>query len=460
MSEALNNILDTLGTIYSGVEPFLVKLIISAALVLAGVILIVNLHKAGFLRGNTLGIIAAALLLIGAVKNIFEAFVHRGTLSLFWLQALDIVLFAMVLVFIGFSIKTRLIVGGVAELAYARKKLAQQERWMRIMQEHISDGLAIYSNDGKLLYINPAAIRLLNGEGWEIFNIDVTFSEMHQPWPELLTLRTSALRGEGKLAKIEIEGTPGHRRVLEVRLSPVLSRLGRTMAICATYRDITEVERLEKAKEEFVQIASHELRTPLTAVKGFLSLLKNDRYGKLNGEQVRLIDTAVFASSRLSKLVDNLLMVARIEESKVQLNEGVVEIEEVISSVVQELAGEADRCLISLKTLPPGRKIPQIVGDREKIYHVLSNLISNAVKYTPEGGHVFVEPKVRDNHVEISVSDTGIGIEKKDLERLFRKFERIDTARAVRVGGSGLGLIIVKSFTELHGGQVTVQSRV
>lgn len=217
---------------------------------------------------------------------------------------------------------------------------------------------------------------------------------------------------------------------------------------------------VEKNQRELIQIASHELRTPLTAVRGFLALLQMDKYGKLTPKQSEFIQKAILASGRLSRLIDELLIISRVEDNGVNLNLEKISVEELVNLAVQELTGEADRCNIALRVLMPADKLPEITADREKMFHVITNLTANAIKYSPKGGHVFIEPRVRGGKLEISVSDTGVGIAQEDFRKLFQKFERLKNKDTRQVSGTGLGLAIVKSFMELHGGGVSVNSRV
>lgn len=217
----------------------------------------------------------------------------------------------------------------------------------------------------------------------------------------------------------------------------------------------------EKSQRELVQIASHELRAPVTAIRGFLALLEREKYGRLTTKQREFVSKAMLASARLSKLIDDLLVVSRLDDkNKLDLNLEAINVDELINLAVAELAGEADRCNVSLRILSPSNGIPAITADRQKLFQVIINLIANAIKYSPRGGHVFIEPKANGSRLEINVSDTGVGIAERDFERLFQKFERLKNKETAATSGTGLGLVIVKSFVELHGGGVSVNSRV
>ncbi len=438
----------------------LVTFILAVGFGAAALLLLVNLYRNGFLRGNILGVAVSVVFLATAITFFSHIFLTQSSGFSYWLYVSVNILLAMAIYgFILLSLKSRFVIGGYHALAAARKALAQHERWMQIMQESMTDGLAVFSTNGNLLYINPAALNLLAvSETTMTRRANMMFGIGYKTDLEIADFKLRVLKKHEVKSQIVMNAGTEHEKVVEVKLSPVISKLRRVIAITATYRDVTELYELERAKQEFIQIASHELRTPLTAVRGYLSLLQMDRYGKLSAKQRELIDKAFFASARLSKLVDNLLVVARIEENRVVFMPELVDLDKIVDTVVQELAGEADRCSINLRRLTNVKKLPEILADKEKLEQIITNLVGNAIKYTPAGGHIFVETRLKNGNIELSVSDTGVGIAKSDLVKLFRKFERIKNQRSVQVGGSGLGLVIVKSFTEMHGGKVTVSS--
>jgi len=433
--------------------------ILAAGYILAGLVLLTNLYRNGFLRGNLLGIGAALVFAATALTYLPQIFLEsKGNWH--WLEAVSAIIgFVAIYGFILLSLKNRFIIGGYRALEAARQQLRQQERWMQIMQENMTDGLAVFGRNGRLLYINPAALKLLNITDLAMRDhARIMFGLGYKTDIEADALIAQVLRGNDVSTRLVAAEGPNQGQIIEVRLSPVYSRLRKVIAVAASYRDVTQIHNLDRAKEEFIQIASHELRTPLTAVKGFISLLGMSRYGDMTKKQKQIVGKALASCVRLSKLVDNLLLVARIEESKSAYNPQLLDIDEIIKQVVQELAGEADRCGIKLMALPSARKLPPISGDREKMEQIITNLVGNAIKYTPEGGQVFIETRLKQGEIELKVIDTGVGIAESDLSKLFHKFQRIRNNRSVGVGGSGLGLVIVKSFAEMHGGRVSVNS--
>jgi len=459
MSAFFTNIDLTFLNIFALTPTSIGVLVVGLLFIVAGLVLVGNLYRYGITRGNKFGISAAIIFLAAGLRNVFYAYINNADQEQVVLTyIINGLVVAAVLVFIVISWKFKFVIGGYDALIAARQQLQDQERWMKLMHENMSDGLAVYSTTGKLLYINPAAAKLLHITG-SIYReenklLDSNFLQMVNSGE----IKKRVLKGETVSTRLPVNYKTNEESVLEVKLSPVYGRLKKIIAITAVYRDITEMYKLEKSKEEFIQVASHELRTPLTAARGFLSLSKMPKYGELSGQQKDLVDKALFAMTKLSKLIDNILLVARIEESHMAFKPEQINPEEIINNVVEEMIGEAARCNINLKVLWPKEKLPQILADKDKLYHVISNLVSNAIKYTPDGGHVFIEPKVGAGNLEISITDTGVGIAKEDIAKLFNKFERINNTRSIKVGGSGLGLVIVKSYTELHGGQVKVNS--
>ena len=317
----------------------------------AGFMLVINLYRNGYLRGNILGIAASVIFFVTGLTYFSQIFSNSTKGLPPWLSGLiGLIAVGVIYGFIVLSFKNKFVIGGYQALAAARQQLRQQERWMQIMQENMRDGLAVFSLDGDLRYVNPAALRLLeiNEQAMQA-RPNMMFGLGHKAEHEVEEIKTKVLRGQVMGAEIVTNRADGSERIIEVQLSRVRKKVGRPIGLIAVYRDITERVGLERAKEEFTQIASHELRTPLTAVKGFLSLLQMDRYGPLQEKQKELIDKADQAARRLSRLVDNLLVVARLEESRVSFNPEAVDIAELVQNVTQELAGEADRCAIDLK---------------------------------------------------------------------------------------------------------------
>jgi signal transduction histidine kinase len=217
-----------------------------------------------------------------------------------------------------------------------------------------------------------------------------------------------------------------------------------------------EVERLQS---EFLSVVSHELRTPLTSIKGFVDLLLDGDAGEINEEQEEYLRIVQQNTDRLLALINDLLDISRIEFEHIELDRRSLSVQEIVQASASMLGPEiqAKSQTLSVAVAPA---LPPIVGDRDRLLQALNNLLSNAQKYTPAGGAIQVEARRDDGWVRISVSDNGIGISPGDQERLFTRFFRVDNSLTREVGGTGLGLALVKAIVELHGGRVSVVSLV
>lgn len=219
----------------------------------------------------------------------------------------------------------------------------------------------------------------------------------------------------------------------------------------------TELHRLDTAKSEFISIASHQLRTPLTAIKGFVSLLLEGAYGRLEPSVADTLNKVYLANARLVNLVENLLNISRIEAGRIQYQFAPTRLEDILTELHELFILAAHEKGIRLGITLPKTPLPMLSLDGAKIREVISNMIDNSIKYT-ERGEVLIVAEQQGNKVVVTVSDTGVGIDPEDLPHLFKKFERGKDAAQVNVSSTGLGLYVGKSFTEAHGGTIRAES--
>ena len=223
----------------------------------------------------------------------------------------------------------------------------------------------------------------------------------------------------------------------------------------------TKLKELDKLKDEFVYIASHELRTPMTAIKNYLWLVLHKDEAKLNGKIRGYLIRAYVSTERLIKLVKDLLTVSRIEGNRLALSFQPVDIYGLCKSVRDMLVINATQEKVKL-ILKPREDVLKVSADRDRITEVLQNLISNAIKYTPPDGTVTMDIEKKNRDAVVHFADTGPGIAKTDIPRLFQKFGRLEHSykKIGEAGGTGLGLYISKQIVEAHGGKIWVESTV
>ncbi|MCL4386993.1 ATP-binding protein [Patescibacteria group bacterium] len=217
---------------------------------------------------------------------------------------------------------------------------------------------------------------------------------------------------------------------------------------------------LDKMKDEFLSIASHELRTPMTAIKSYVWLLLNDEKEKLTGEQKTHLEKTYDSVERLIKLVNDMLNVSRIQSGRIKVDPKLTDIEKISEDVISEMLPRASETKIKL-SLKKEAKIANVVADPDKTKEILINLIGNSLKFTPKNGSITIGLSVKNGAALVKVSDTGAGLKKEDIPKLFQKFGivgRNDFLTKQNVQGTGLGLYISKSIVELQGGKMWVES--
>lgn len=290
---------------------------------------------------------------------------------------------------------------------------------------------------------------------------------------DLLSLIRRALRGEEGLGTDVTIGIV-QPRTFSVTATPVQAlesgpsggsstaardaEAGKPSGAVVVLHDVTELRRLERVRQDFVANVSHEFKTPLTAIQGFAETLLS---GAINDPQNnrRFIEIVRDHATRLARLTDDLLKLARIEAGKLDLEFYPVGVPELIERCAETTLLKASRKHIALEIdVPPA--LPDVRGDPALLHDVLQNLLDNAVQYTSAGGHIRVSAATEKREAVITVADTGIGIPLADQERIFERFYRVDAARSREAGGTGLGLSIARHIVEAHGGRLWVESEV
>ena len=217
-----------------------------------------------------------------------------------------------------------------------------------------------------------------------------------------------------------------------------------------------QLEVASQHKSEFLANMSHELRTPLNAIIGFSEVLSERMFGELNEKQEEYLKDIYASGTHLLSLINDILDLSKIEAGRMELELSDFDLPTAIENALTLVRERAGRRSIALRTVIDER-LGQMRGDERKVRQVVLNLLSNAIKFTPEGGRIEVQAAPKDGLVEVSVSDTGVGIAQEDQEAVFEEFRQVGTA-AKKVEGTGLGLTLCRKFVELHGGRIWVKS--
>lgn len=309
----------------------------------------------------------------------------------------------------------------------------------------MTDGVCAFDRDGKIIQMNLAAERLLGRE----YSPDLNYREM---FGDLLAFSEVHFMKSQDLHEFSFE-------VGEYALSVFIAPFGdndREGGVMAVIHDITEQTKLERVRREFVANVSHELRTPLTNIKSYSETLCDNE--DIDRETARnFLGVIMKESDRMTRIVSDLLTLSRYDYGSEALQPSEVSVGKVLQRVYQAMYLEGVKRELDL-TLDVAEGIPTVFWDSDKIEQVIVNVVSNAIKYTPDGGKIRIEARREGDRIAISVSDTGVGVPEADLGRIFERFYRVDKARSRAAGGSGLGLTIAKEIVERHGGTIVIQS--
>jgi len=356
--------------------------------------------------------------------------------------------------------------------------LRRSEADHRAIFERSPIGIVRISGDGELLEANPALLIMLEHD----------LDAMRNAWPDLLRAYDQAaarhrlpplLAGIAAGGSVQVRTATGSAKWLWLQLTAtsIPDSNGRPEHLLLMVEDVTTVretsdqlaealesqrsananlEKLDRTKTEFLSIVSHEFRTALTGIQGFSELIRD---GGLEADEVRAYGGYIFNDAdRINRLIGDMLDLDRMESGRMSMRTGDVDINEVLTEAMAR-AGTAAGSPVEFKAdLDP--RLPIVVGDRDRLIQVVSNLVNNAVKYSPDGGTVTLSTRSEGGFALVSVADTGLGIPQDEIGHVFERFRRVRSGAAQSIPGTGLGLTIVKQIVEMHGGKIWVESAV
>lgn len=331
----------------------------------------------------------------------------------------------------------------------------------------LAEGLVVVDNEGKIQMMNPAAEKLLGMGQTEGLGVPIGQSLKAE---HIVALTKGPLLDESNevTKEIAVQSIDDEtRKILQASSAVIENEQGQTVGMVAVLSDVTKQKKLDEMKSKFVAHVSHELRTPLLAIEQSLQILMAKETGAPSPEQEKFLEIAERNISRLSRLVNDLLDVAKIEAGEMKVKPISFKMCDLVHHVVDTVRGWAESKKIKLEERMPAADI-EVEADPDRLIQVVTNLLGNAVKFTPDGGKITLEvdPTHREAQISeepsiaISVQDTGVGIPPEDQERIFRKFEQGNLPPPSEgVGSTGLGLTIAKEIVELHKGKIWVESK-
>ena len=335
----------------------------------------------------------------------------------------------------------------------------EREKLTRIFGR-LKDGVAAFDENGVMLHINPSAYRLLGLSDEPELSFDRFTEKLGMPEITAAILGSSAVIN---IAQYTLRRPNAEDRILDVSFN-VFPYDKDKNGYLVVLQDITERALLEKSRQEFIANVSHELRTPLTSIKGATEIVLEDE--EMPEEmRKRFLSIVMNESDRMTRIVKDLLVLSRLENRRMSWKLSRFRIYDMLETVCDALHSEAAEHSHTLTFHADPEKTDIIAADKERLEQVVTNVIGNSIKYTPNGGKidVFLSPTdetdgTRKYAYKIEVRDNGIGIPEENIPHLFERFYRVDKARNSDVGGTGLGLSIAKEIVDAHHGKICVTS--
>lgn len=343
------------------------------------------------------------------------------------------------------------------EIAWNKyNKILSEKKQTEAVIRSIAEGLVVVDSAGKVMMMNPAAEKLLGVSQREKSGKTI----MEDVKEEQLFSMVKTLPGKGADKEIEIVSPENEtRKILRASSAIIENEDGQTVGMVSVLSDITKQKELDRLKSSFVAGVSHELRTPLVAMEKSITLLLSGTTGALSETQQQFLTIAERNLQRLSRLINDLLDLSKLESGKMEMRRQPASIEQIIDDTILSLENWAKTKSIELKKIIPDL-LPQVSVDSDRITQVLINLIGNAIKFTPREGRITIQAvsSKQGNEIEVSVADNGIGIAKENLGKVFDKFYQVGERTVTDISGTGIGLSIAKEITQLHGGRIWVES--
>lgn len=335
------------------------------------------------------------------------------------------------------------------ELEETLRHIETERSRLSTMFLYMNDGVVAFSGDGTLTHINKTATQMLAAQ------YTPEESEFGDMLEKLINMDFKAVKESVSSAPFDVD-IEVNGRIYTCNFAQYVDSASDGDGVLAVLHDVTEQEEIDRSRREFIANVSHELRTPITNVKSYTeTILENDDLDEESRK--RFLGVVLSESDRMIHIVKDLLLLSKFDSRKIEMKPEVFDIRQVTHRVADAMSIQAQKSGITLVYCAE-EDVPSIFADKARIEQVVVNIVSNAIKYTPEGGTVSVLCTTDGDNAVVRITDSGIGIPAEDLPHIFERFYRVDKARSRKMGGTGLGLAIAKEIVDGHGGTITIDS--
>ncbi|MFQ9697998.1 MAG: ATP-binding protein, partial [Zhenhengia sp.] len=342
-----------------------------------------------------------------------------------------------------------------AELSKTMTAISSEKSKLEKILENMADGVMAFNRQGVLIHANSVCYEMLGNTNMD-HRFDFIFPKLgvEVSFDKLLAEESNGERvknEEGIMMALE-------DKFYNLHFAPYMNGRGESEGVVVVMQDVTTQQKLDQMRKEFVANVSHELRTPLTTVKSYTETLID---GAIDDREIAIQFLSVMEkeADRMTTLVQDLLELSRIDNKQMQLDMRPLDLKEIVKETIEAQKIHIEKKGHRIIYEADETMIYNMIGDSARIRQILHNILSNAIKYSIDPGTIHVKLYKNPNIITLQVKDTGIGIAKPDLERIFERFFRVDKARSRSQGGTGLGLSIVKEMVELHHGKISITSK-
>lgn len=348
------------------------------------------------------------------------------------------------------------------ELEGANIKIAHEKAKDEAILASVGDGLVVTDSAGRIVMVNNQAKLMFHWTGENVTGqmiqelVPLVDDEGHEFYKEEYPTFMALEQKKKIMCFVTYQGN-STEIPLQVTSSPVLFDQG-IIGIVSIFRDVTREKEVENMKSEFVSTVSHELRTPLTSIREGIAQVGEELLGPINKDQGEFLGIALEEVDRLTAIINDLLDISKIEAGKMTLKKTWVEFKDLVQPVLFNFSNLIKNKKLKLNVDFPAEDMVEAYCDSDKMKQVISNLLTNAYKFTPEGGQITLSVENREAEILVSVTDNGVGISKENLPKLFEKFLQVGRTAGPGIKGTGLGLAICKNLIEMHKGKIWVTS--